>query len=233
MRLAAHQQQQQLLRVLYAAWTGVIFISSRMRPSRCTYVQYKALYVRRKQHAHMIAMRRWRSNGHNIHQNLKRAVERFAISNQQNSVDLLCRRTTCAPSIISHVDNPKKGIPANFMALIPPFFAFTPTVQSLELRALCKATLCALFLEGKRLPLPLRWKPIVGGILSAPKIPIEKKLRSDHSLPLPRISPTSITYAEGYAHWTLVGAGIFWPCRLMTCIWHNVTLMLFSPIAGK
>lgn len=61
----------------------------------------------------------------------------------------------------------------------------------------------------------------------------KKKLRSDHSrFRFPEISPTFRSRTRRvYAHWTLVGAGLFWSCRLMTCIWHNVTMMLFSPVA--
>ncbi len=55
-------------------------------------------------------------------------------------------------------------------------------MQSLDVEALCKATLCAPLLEGGgdggrgcRCGCGCVWKLIVGGILSAPKIPIEKK----------------------------------------------------------
>lgn len=192
---------------------------------------YKALYGESSTH---IAMRRCRSNGHNIHQSLERAVERDSQFRANKTSSTVCvAEQLVRPSIISHVDTSKKRNSNQFHGInSPPVFAFTPTVQSLDVGMLCKATMCALLLEGERLPLPLHWKLVVGGISSAPKIPIEK-LRSDRSLPLPRISPTSITYAESYAHWTLVGADLFWSCRLMMCIWHNVTMMLFSPVAGK
>lgn len=90
---------------------------------------------------------------------------------------------------------------------------------------------------GKTLPLPLPlpletdcWWYFVG-----PQNPNRKKKTQIRStrFRFPESLPTSITYAEIYAHWTLVGADLFWSCRLMTCIWYNATMMLFSPVAGE
>lgn len=81
-------------------------------------------YCTEKAHAHSDAS--MTINGHNIHQNLKRAVEREIRNlSRQNSVNRLCQDNLCAPQSSVMSTHPKKGIPTNFMALIPPFFAFT------------------------------------------------------------------------------------------------------------
>lgn len=144
-------------------------------------------------------MRLWRSNGH---KNLKRAVERFVIPEptKLRPPSVCVAEQICATPPFNHQScrriQKREFQPIFIMALIPqepppPFFKLfffslllRQTVQSLDVEALCKATLCALsLLEGGRrcrCRCRCRWKLIVGGILSAPKIPIEKKkLRSD------------------------------------------------------
>lgn len=149
-------------------------------------------YCTEKAHAHSDAS--MTINGHNIHQNLKRAVERDSQSESTKFRQPFVSGQLVRPSIIRHVStHPKKGIPTNFMALIPPFFAFTQLGNHWMWERSAKQC-CGLFVGGCGCE---DWT--VGGFLSAPKIPFQK-LGSDHSLPLPRFSPTSITYAESYAH---------------------------------
>lgn len=134
-------------------------------------------------------------NGHNIHQNLKRAVERDSqiepTKFRRPSVSL---DNLCAPQSSVMSTNPKKGNPPNFMTLIPPYLLLRNLALTGCENALQSNVVGSLLEVAVSVALET-----VGGFLSAPKIPFQK-LRSDHSLPLPRISPTSITYAESYAH---------------------------------
>lgn len=149
-------------------------------------------YCTEKAHAHSDAS--MTINGHNIHQNLKRAVERDSQSESTKFRQPFVSGQLVRPSIISHVDTSKKRNSNKFHGINSPLFCFYATGQSLDVGTLCKATLWTLCWR-----LRLRGNWTVGGFLSAPKIPFQK-LGSDHSLPLPRFSPTSITYAESYAH---------------------------------
>lgn len=94
------------------------------------------------------------------------------------------------------------------MASIPPFWPFTQLgnhwMWERSATQRCGA-LC--------------WRLRLRLVFCRPPNPFQK-LRSDHSLPLPRISPTSITYAESHAHWTLFGADPFWSCRLNVHLAH-------------
>lgn len=172
---------------MYAAWIGRIFILSRNEPSRCTYVQSNCT---EKAHTQRCVDDDQRPQ-HSPKSDGSEPLKEIRKSNRQNSVDL---GQLVRPSIISNVDTSKKGISSNVMALIPP-------ISLLRNRGI---TRCVNALQNNVVGL------FVGGcgcgcvgncwwVFVGPQNPIPKTLNQITRFRFPGISPTSITYAEGYA----------------------------------
>lgn len=120
------------------------------------------------------------------------------------------------PSIISQVDKSKKRNYNQFHGINFPLLLLLRNWAITGCGNALQSNVVGSLLDGVEVAAAVAdcWWFLVG-----PQIPNHiPKLRSDHSLPLPRISPTSITYAESYAYRNLFGADLFWSCRLKKCI---------------